>query len=226
MEQVPRRHFEALIRSSLRTFRVTALLGPRQCGKTTLARRFARSPESFFDLENSLDQARLEAPMQVLGRLKGLVVIDEIQLRPDLFPLLRVLADRPGQPATFLVLGSASPDLVRGSAESLAGRIGYVDLGGFDATETGFDRLDRLWLRGGFPESFLASSDERSMTWRQQFIRTFLTRDVPQLGGPELRQISPRIPADGGRNHGRKIDFDFRAGFGFTTCRFPDAPIV
>ena len=110
------------------------------------------------------------------------MVIDEIQRRPDLFPLLRVLADREGAPARFLILGSASLDLVKGVSESLAGRVGFVDLSGFDATEVGFDRLDTLWLRGGFPESFLSESDEASLHWRQQFIRTFLTRDIPQLG--------------------------------------------
>ena len=139
-------------------------------------------PESYFDLEDPLDLARLEAPRQTLGKLTGLVVIDEIQRRPDLFPLLRVLADRPGTPARFLILGSASPDLVKGVSESLAGRVGFVDLSGFDGTEVGFDRLDTLWLRGGFPESFLSDSDEASFHWRQQFIRTFLTRDIPQLG--------------------------------------------
>ena len=161
---------------------MTALLGPRQCGKTTLARSLAPRPEAYFDLEDPLDLARLEAPRQALGALEGLVVLDEIQRRPELFPLLRVLADREGRPARFLVLGSASLDLVKGVSESLAGRFGFVDLSGFDATEVGFDRLDALWLRGGFPASFLSDSDEASLRWRQQFIRTFLARDIPQLG--------------------------------------------
>jgi predicted AAA+ superfamily ATPase len=161
---------------------VTALLGPRQCGKTTLARELATRPDAYFDLEDPLDLARLEAPRQTLGALAGLVVIDEIQRRPDLFPLLRVLADREGTPARFLILGSASLDLVKGVSESLAGRVGFIDQGGFDATEVGSDRLTTLWLRGGFPESFLRESDEASLHWRQQFIRTFLTRDIPQLG--------------------------------------------
>ena len=134
------------------------------------------------DFEDPVDLARLEAPRQTLSKLTGLVVIDEIQRRPDLFPLLRVLADRPGPPAHFLVLGSASPDLVKGVSESLAGRVGFVDLSGFDGTEVGFKHLDILWLRGGFPESFLSDSDKASFHWRQQFIRTFLTRDIPQLG--------------------------------------------
>jgi predicted AAA+ superfamily ATPase len=136
----------------------------------------------YFDLEDPLDFARLEAPRQTLGKLTDLVVIDEIQRRPDLFPLLRVLADRAGTPARFLILGSASPDLVKGVSESLAGRVGFVDLSGFDATEVGFDHLDTLWLRGGFPESYLSRANDTSFRWRQQFIRTFLTRDIPQLG--------------------------------------------
>ena len=179
---INRASFRRQVERSVAQFRVTALLGARQCGKTTLARELAPARDAYFDLEDPLDLARLEAPRQTLGTLRGLVVIDEIQRRPDLFPLLRVLADRPGRPATFLVLGSASPGLVKGVSESLAGRAGFVDLGGFDATEVGFDRLNALWIRGGFPESFLSDSDDSSFRWRQQFIRTFLTRDIPQLG--------------------------------------------
>ena len=179
---VDRNLYRQQIQSSLAQFRVTALLGPRQCGKTTLARMLAASPDSYFDLEDPLDLARLETPRQTLGKLTGLVVIDEVQQQPGLFPLLRVLADRPNPPARFLILGSASPTLVKGVSESLAGRVGFVDLSGFDATEVGFDHLDTLWLRGGFPESYLSGSDESSYHWRQQFIRTFLTRDIPQLG--------------------------------------------
>jgi len=182
MSLVGRRGYQRQVRDSLARFRVTSLLGPRQCGKTTLARALATRPDAYFDLEDPLDLARLEAPQQTLGKLTGLVVIDEIQRRPDLFPLLRVLADRRGTPARFLILGSASPDLVKGVSESLAGRVGFVDLSGFDGTEVGFDRLDTLWVRGGFPESFLSDSDKASLHWRQQFIRTFLTRDIPQLG--------------------------------------------
>jgi predicted AAA+ superfamily ATPase len=170
------------IEVSLAQFRITALLGPRQCGKTTLARTFGGEGTAYFDLEDPLDLARLEAPRLTLDRLRGLVVIDEIQLRPDLFPLLRVLADRPGHPARFLVLGSAAPELVKGISESLAGRVGFVDMGGFDLREVGSGEWQRLWLRGGFPESFLGGSDAASWHWREQFIRTFLTRDIPQLG--------------------------------------------
>lgn len=182
MIRVERPSYGQQIQGALAQFRVTALLGPRQCGKTTLARAMAPRPEAYFDLEDPLDLARLEAPRHALGALTGLVVIDEIQRRPDLFPLLRVLADRPDTPARFLILGSASLDLVKGVSESLAGRVGFVDLAGFDGTEVGFERLDTLWLRGGFPDSFLSDSDEASLGWRQQFIRTFLTRDIPQMG--------------------------------------------
>lgn len=179
---VDRVRFRRQIEASLARFRVTALLGPRQCGKTSLAKSLATNPDAYFDLEDPLDLARLETPRQTLAALTGLVVIDEIQRRPDLFPLLRVLADREGTPARFLILGSASLDLMKGVSESLAGRVGFVDLGGFDATEVGFDRLDTLWLRGGFPESFLSDSDAASLHWRQQFIRALLTHDIPQLG--------------------------------------------
>ncbi len=179
---IQRHQYRQEVEASLQQFRVTALLGPRQCGKTTLARQFVTVADNYFDLEDPLDLARLEAPRQVLSRLSGLVVMDEIQHRPDLFPLLRVLADRAGLPARFLVLGSASPNLVKGVSESLAGRVGFVDMSGFDATEVGFDKFDTLWLRGGFPESFLSESDAGSFLWRLQFVRTFLTRDIPQLG--------------------------------------------
>jgi len=182
MTLIDRKSYRQQVQDSLADFRVTALLGPRQCGKTTLAKAFAALPQAYFDLEDPLDLARLEAPRQTLGKLTGLVVIDEIQRQPGLFPLLRVLADRPGTPARFLILGSASPHLVKGVSESLAGRVGFVDLSGFDGTEVGFEHLDTLWLRGGLPESFLSGSDEASFHWRQQFIRTFLTRDIPQLG--------------------------------------------
>jgi predicted AAA+ superfamily ATPase len=183
MIQVARPSYAQEIQDALRQFRITALLGPRQCGKTTLARQFVDpAGENYLDLEDPQDLARLQAPRQVLARLTGLVVIDEIQRRPDLFPLLRVLADRKDPPARFLVLGSASPDLVKGVSESLAGRVRFVDLSGFDFGEVGAEKLSTLWIRGGFPESFLSPSDEESSVWRQQFVRTFLTRDVPQLG--------------------------------------------
>jgi len=162
---------------------IAALLGPRQCGKTTLARMISeREPCSYFDLENPVDLRRLSAPMSTLEELSGLVVMDEIQRRPDLFELLRVLVDRPKSPVHFLILGSASLGLVRGVSESLAGRIGFVDLSGFDLREVGSEKRSRLWIRGGFPRSFLAKDDPSSIAWREDFIRTFLERDIPQLG--------------------------------------------
>lgn len=162
---------------------IAALLGPRQCGKTTIARMIAeREPSTYFDLENPVDLRRLSAPLSVLQELAGLIIVDEVQRRPDLFELLRVLVDRPENPARFLVLGSASPQLVKGVSESLAGRIGFIDLSGFDLTEVGAPQRDRLWLRGGFPRAFLAADDSASMVWREDFVRTFLERDVPQLG--------------------------------------------
>lgn len=171
------------IRRTFRVHPVAALLGPRQCGKTTLARAIAeREPCTFFDLEDPIDARKLSAPMTALEGLEGLVVIDEIQRQPKLFELLRVLVDRPGSGARFLVLGSASPTLVKGVSESLAGRVGFVDLAGFSLAEAGVDRLQALWSRGGFPRSFLAGDDRASYDWRQSFIRTFLERDIPQLG--------------------------------------------
>jgi len=165
------------------THPIAALLGPRQCGKTTLARLIAeREPCTYFDLENPVDIRRLSAPMRTLEELSGLAIIDEIQRRPDLFELLRVLVDRPKNPVRFLILGSASPYLVKGVSESLAGRVGFIDLAGFDLGEVGAEKCNQLWLRGGFPPSFLAPDDSASMAWRDDFIRTFLERDIPQLG--------------------------------------------
>jgi predicted AAA+ superfamily ATPase len=135
-----------------------------------------------FDLESPIDRQRLSNPLRVLGGLEGLVVIDEVQHQPELFEILRVLVDRPGNPARFLVLGSASPRLVSGVSETLAGRVGTIDLSGFTLDEVGAGEIDRLWLRGGFPRSFLAADDEASFAWRDAFVRTFLERDIPQLG--------------------------------------------
>lgn len=172
------------IEQSLRRNPVTAILGPRQCGKTTLARAAAegRDDVTLFDLEDPAVLASLSEPATVLRPLDGLIVIDEIQRQPNLFPLLRVLADRTPLKARFLILGSASPDLVRKSSESLAGRVEFIDMGGFDLWETGADALSNLWWRGGSPRSFLAATDEDSAAWREQFVRTFLERDIPQLG--------------------------------------------
>lgn len=173
------------VRQLLRTSPVVAILGARQVGKTTLARDLIRSWRGSavtFDLENPADVARLADPVLALGFRRGLIVLDEVQRRPDLFPVLRVLADRPRRPARFLELGSATPDLLRQSSESLAGRIAFHELGGFTLDETGAGRLGRLWLRGGFPRAFLARSDRESFEWRLDFVQTFLERDLPQLG--------------------------------------------
>jgi uncharacterized protein len=169
---------------ALRRAPVVALLGPRQVGKTTLAQAVAehfRGPKTTFDLERERDLARLEDAEHALAPLRGLVVLDEVQRRPELFPSLRVLADRPSS-ARFLVLGSAAPELLRQSSETLAGRILFHELGGFSAAEVEPGQLDRLWLRGGFPRSFLARGDAASLEWRENFIRTFVERDVPGLG--------------------------------------------
>jgi len=174
----------------LADFPVVALLGPRQVGKTTLARQLAtqwQGPVRHFDLEDPDDQARLADPSFVLRPLTGLVILDEIQRRPDLLPLLRVLADREGTPARFLLLGSAAPELMRQTAETLAGRVAFHQLDGLALHETIADSsdtaaLDRHWLRGGFPRALLAGSDKASREWHETFIRTYLERDLPQLG--------------------------------------------
>lgn len=171
------------IRSALRRSRVVALIGPRQCGKTTLAREL-QDPESpnYFDCEDPAGLARLDEPMTALRDLKGLVVIDEIQRRRALFPVLRVLADRKPLPARFLILGSASPDLLRQSSESLAGRLETIAMAGFSLAEVGKAAQKRHWLRGTFPPSFLSRTDPDSLSWRKHFIQTFLERDFPQWG--------------------------------------------
>jgi len=169
---------------------VVLLLGPRQCGKTSLARRFAEGKKvEFFDLESPVDRARLSEPMTALEPLSDWVVIDEAQLMPEVFAVLRVLVDRPGNPARFLLLGSSSPDLVSGVSETLAGRVALVPMGGLSLAETGSESFRRLWWRGGFPRSFLAASDEESREWRQDFIQTFLERDLRRYGvrvSPEM----------------------------------------
>jgi predicted AAA+ superfamily ATPase len=166
---IPRPSYLDQLRHLLLDNAVVALLGPRQCGKTTLARMLATERQcEFFDLEDPVD--------------RSLVVLDEVQRQPELFEILRVIVDEPANRARFLVLGSASPSLVKGASESLAGRIGFVDLSGFDLSEVGSDRVEALWHRGRFPRSFLARDDDSSLRWREDFIRTFLERDIPQLG--------------------------------------------
>jgi hypothetical protein len=188
---IERRDVVARIREALKRSRVVALMGPRQSGKTTLARGIVPSDSpNYFDLEDPIGLAGLEQPMTVLKELKGIVVIDEIQRRPDLYPLLRVLADRKPLPARFLILGSASPDLKHGSSETLAGRLETVTISGFGLSETGSKTMTRHWRRGGFPPSFLARSEDASWIWRKNFVLTLLERDLPQYGiripGPSL----------------------------------------
>lgn len=190
---VPRPAHLAALASLQRQFPVVALLGPRQVGKTTLARQLVartRRPAHFFDLESSEDLARLADPLLALRERSGLIVLDEVQRRPEIFASLRVLVDEPRAGRRFLVLGSASPELLRQSSETLAGRIAYHELAGFSLGEVGIRRADRLWWRGGFPASFLARSDAESGRWREELIRTYLERDLPALG---LRLPAPAM---------------------------------
>jgi predicted AAA+ superfamily ATPase len=171
------------LRNALKRSRVVVLVGPRQCGKTTLARLLLPEDSiNYFDLEDPASLARLDEPMTALSPLQGLVVIDEVQRRPDLFPVLRVLVDRKNCPASFLILGSASGDLLRQTSESLAGRMERVAIGGFSLNELGAEEEQALWLRGGFPLSYLAPTEAESDAWRKNFIQTLLERDFPQWG--------------------------------------------
>ena len=180
---IRRDHLLQALKRTLARSRVVVLTGPRQCGKTTLARELI-DPDSinYFDLEDPASLARLDEPMTALSPLRGLVVIDEVQRRPDLYPVLRVLADRVGLPARFLILGSASGDLLRQTSESLAGRVERLTIGGFSLRELGIEAEQRLWLRGGLPLSYLASTEAESLAWRKSFIQTLLERDFPQWG--------------------------------------------
>ncbi len=182
---IKRTYEQELILEKLERFPVVAILGARQVGKTTLTRQLRRQriePIHRFDLENPEDRARLTDPMLALKGLAGTVILDEIQRVPELFQVLRVLVDRPENTLRIVVLGSASPELLRQSSESLAGRIYYHTLGGFHSGEVGIKNMELLWRRGGFPRSFLAKDESESYEWRMQFIRTFLERDIPQFG--------------------------------------------
>jgi uncharacterized protein len=172
------------VRAALQRSRCVGLVGPRQCGKSTLAREIARHERAaaFFDLEDPTSEARLRDAKLALEPLRGLVVMDEIQRRPDLMPLLRVLLDRDPLPAKFLVLGSASPELLRGTSESLAGRVEFIEMRGFSPDEIPANRARRLWQRGGFPLSYLAANDHDSYRWRQAFLQAFCERDLRWLG--------------------------------------------
>lgn len=173
----------AAIETALGRSRIVALVGPRQVGKTTLARTFADpASANYFDLEDPVSQARLAEPLTALASLTGLVVIDEIQRAPSLFPVLRVLADRVPAPAKFLLLGSASPALLRQSSESLAGRIEIIEVSGFTLAEVGLAQVDDLWLRGGLPPAFLAATPVDSRAWRKHYLLALAERDLPQLG--------------------------------------------
>ena len=180
---IPRNELMQQLKESLHRSRVVSLVGPRQCGKTTIAREFvAPDSNNYFDLEDPTSLVRLDEPMTALGTLQGLVVIDEIQRRPDLFPVLRVLVDRRPLPARFLILGSASQRLLRQASESLTGRIEIVSMSGFSLAELGTSTKQRHWMRGGFPPSYLAETEQDSQAWRRNFIQTFLERDLPQWG--------------------------------------------
>jgi predicted AAA+ superfamily ATPase len=189
---IKRSYYTEKVEKAVSRSRVTAILGPRQCGKTTLARIIKKKYTAvFLDLESPKDNAFLKNPELSLGQIKGLVIIDEIQLRRDLFPILRVLCDKKN--IRFLISGSASSGLVKEASESLAGRIEFIDLQGFDESETGYTSRNKLWLRGGFPLSFLSKTNEDSAVWREGFIRTFLERDLPSFGiripAPAMRRF-------------------------------------
>lgn len=193
---ISRRAHVLQVRRRLSSYPVVGILGPRQVGKTTLAAQVAetaRGEVHRFDLEDSRDLDRLADPMAALEPLRGLVILDEVQHRPDLFPTLRVLADRPRHPARFLVLGSASPRLLHQSSESLAGRIAYHELGGLGLEEVGAESLDTLWLRGGFPRAFLAGSDRQGAEWCRGLVRSYLERDLPALGSPAAPETLRRF---------------------------------
>ena len=179
---IERQHYLMRLEAAIKRSPIVSILGPRQVGKTTLAREFARGRETtFFDLESEPDRMRLVNPELTLGDIEGLVVIDEIQIMPQLFQVLRVLVDRSDK-AQYLILGSASPDIIRGVSETLAGRVEFIELTGFGLQEVGIENWRKLWVRGGFPRSYLSSSDKSSFVWRNAFIRTFVERDIPQLG--------------------------------------------
>lgn len=181
---IERYDLQSRIIRALESNSVTALLGPRQCGKTTIALHMASHMESeIFDLENPVDsQSLLQSPLLMLESRTGLVVLDEIQLHPELFPILRVLADRSDEQRKFLILGSASPNLIKGVSESLAGRVTFIDMGGLTLRDVGIGSWRKLWLRGSFPRSYTAEDEAESFSWRDHFIRAFLERDLPQMG--------------------------------------------
>jgi uncharacterized protein len=201
---VPRPALRAAVVQALRANPAVLLLGPRQCGKTTLARGIAGQRAShFFDLEDPRSTRRLEQPMSALEPLRGLVILDEVQRMPELMPVLRVLCDRTPLPARFLLLGSASPDIVRGASESLAGRVAFVDMAGFSLAEVGAASFRALWNRGGLPRSFLAPNDSASLGWRTDFVRTFLERDLRNFGLTSSVEMMRRLWTMTAHYHGQ-----------------------
>jgi len=179
---IKRPEYIEMISTAVQRSPVTALIGPRQCGKTTLAKMFGQDRAAYYDLELPSDIQTLSNPELALGDANGLVILDEIQVKPELFNVLRALVDRKDNQARFLILGSASPAIIKNVSESLAGRVEFVELSGFNLSETGYDTAKDLWVKGSFPISFLSSSAKDSVAWRNNFIRTFLERDIPQLG--------------------------------------------
>ena len=180
---IPRNNFIKRLNAALERNRVVVLTGPRQSGKTTLARQLVqKNTPNYFDLEDPISLDRLDQPMTALAPLRGLVVVDEVQRRDDLFPILRVLADREDPPAKFLILGSASKKLLHKSSESLTGRSARLTLNGFHLNEIGAEQSTTLWLRGGLPRSHLARNDAESFLWREQYVQDLLERDFPQWG--------------------------------------------
>lgn len=227
---LPRTRHTRAVRQLIRQFPVVGLIGARQVGKSTLARLVAAELSTdvfYFDLEDPRDRARLDDPMLALEPLRGLVVLDEIHRLPDVFTVLRVLADRPRAPARFMVLGSAGPDLLRQGSESLAGRIAYYELGALDLDEVDVGRAGDLWVRGGFPRSFLAGSEAESVRWRQAFVRTFVERDLPQLGIGVPSETMRRLWTMLAHAHGRTLNASALArSFGvsdMTVRRYLDA---
>ncbi|HAO19228.1 MAG: hypothetical protein BWK80_39855 [Desulfobacteraceae bacterium IS3] len=201
---IPRHTDFAEISKRISAYKVTALLGPRQSGKTTLARQF--QADHYFDLENPRDLAQFQTPQLTLERCRGLIVIDEIQRQPELFPLIRYLADTFSE-QRYLILGSASQELIRQSSESLAGRISYYTLSGFGKDDVKTEEIGQLWFRGGLPPSFLVDTDEISCQWREDYIRTFLERDIPSLGIRVPAQTLRRFWQMIGHYHGNIINF-------------------
>lgn len=207
-----RENFLTKIANRFKTFKVVALLGPRQCGKTTLARKYIEKiggvpAENYFDLEDPLALGRLENPKLALEALEGLIVIDEIQRKPELFPLIRVLVDDAKVKRQFLILGSASRELIKQGSESLAGRINYLELTPFTPKEVGYENFDKIWLRGGYPLSYLAESEEQSKLWLKSYVATFLERDIPQLGFNLPSQSMRRVWTMLTHYHGQTMNY-------------------